>query len=130
VVAFSLFVILSPGIDRQTEWLASVMLLMLPLTVYQCFVTINKAVTVSGDRIQIVTALGRKLEYNATQIASLRYDPPTHQGLWRNGSITFDDGVRFVFTSVINDYDKLLMDLMAIVPADATHLGAFNEVRP
>jgi hypothetical protein len=94
--------------------------------IWQLFMIQNKSITVTGDRIQMVTASGRMVEYRANQISTFRYRDkgwaPSAGGMTQNpyGRLVFDDGFNFMFPYGISDFRGLIMELKDILPSTAT----------
>jgi hypothetical protein len=90
--------------------------------VYSYLAIKNKSITLTGDRIQVVTVSGRTLDYRADQITSYRYDDTRNTFSPRNsvnfGVLVFDDRVRFSFGDGISNFFGLIDSLSEMAPPD------------
>jgi hypothetical protein len=113
---------LIPGDPDLRKTGAIILPLFLTVAVCMFFGIKNKSITLTGDRIQIVLATGRTLDYGANQISIFRYHerlPTTSVNQRLFSVICFNDGLRFQFSSSISDYDRLIEELKAIAPPTA-----------
>jgi hypothetical protein len=109
--------ILIARIPEGRGWGAIIGLLSFALAVYTYFLIKNKSISVSGDRIEMVTVTGRTLSYGGNQITCCWWRDPDGKGQKQmDGYIRFEDGFRFTFATGISDYRSLTEELRAIAP--------------
>jgi hypothetical protein len=122
-----LVILAMPGEPSAHGFGAFIFLFFLYLVVWLYLCIKNKSITVSGDRIQMVTSTGRQLDYSANQITKFRWDAPDgwsqRKGM-RSGCLYFEGGASFVFEVNINDYRGLIKELSEIAPPNTAQMAS------
>jgi hypothetical protein len=117
-MVLGLLVSITQGKDSVRAIGALFSLLLLTAAVWQYLVIKNKSITVTGDRIQIVTASGSRLTFDANEISAFRYNDatPATMNSRMHGILVLDQGFFFTFGEPISDFSGLIEELKAIAP--------------